>query len=172
MNQQTEQMNEAQQKSMAAALQLTQLSLENSKRILEVQVETARTLIEEGVKNAQAISAAKDPQKIVELQTLYTQETAQKMMESMRRMGEITSETQASFNEMIGVKMPMGGMAGMGGQDMMGAFQKMMSTSGMGASNQNPMAAMQQTFETAKNTYEQMLQASTAAFTNMSGIKK
>jgi phasin family protein len=158
-----EQIAEMHQKSIDAAMKLTQMSLENSKRIMDLQVETARTLFEGSVKNARALTEAKDPQNALALRTQFAQETSTKMMEAMRQMAEITAEAQAEFNRMLGQQ-----MAG-SNQEMMENFKKMMSVSGLPAGGQDAFATMQQAFGNAKDAFEQIAKASTAAFGNMGG---
>ncbi len=159
-----EQMSEMHQKTIDAAMKLTQMSLENSKRIMELQVETARTLFEESVKNARALTEAKDPQAALALRTQFAQETSSKMMEAMRQMAEITAGAQAEFNRMLGLQ-----MAG-SSQEMMDNFKKMMSVSGLPGGGQDAFATMQQAFGNAKDAFEQIAKASTAAFSNMGGM--
>ena len=47
--QEQQQLNEIQKKNLEAAMRLAQLSIENSQRIMELQVGTAKSLFEEGV---------------------------------------------------------------------------------------------------------------------------
>ncbi len=159
-----EQITEMHQKSIDAAMKLTQMSLENSKRIMDLQVETARALFEGSVKNARALTEAKDPQNALALRTQFAQETSTQMMEAMRQMAEITAEAQAEFNRMLGQQ-----MAG-SNQEMMENFKKMMSVSGLPAGGQDAFATMQKAFGNAKDAFEQIAKASTAAFGNMSGM--
>lgn len=158
----TEQLSEMHRKSMDAAMRMTQLSLENSRRIMELQVETARALFDDSVKNARAMTEAKDPQAALALRTQLAQETAQRMMEAMRRMSEITAEIQSEFSRMAAQQ-----MAG-SSQEMMETFQKLMS-GGFAGGNQNALASMQQAFDNAKNAFEQITKASTSAFAGMGG---
>lgn len=164
MSMPTEQFTELHKKSIDAATRLAQMSLDNSKRIMELQVETARSLFEESVKNARALTEAKDPQAAMALRTQFAQETTQKMLETARRIGEISAQAQTEFNSMLGQQ-----LAG-SSQEMMETFRKMMGVSGFQGGNQNAMASMQQAFETAKNAFEQITKASTAAFSGMGGL--
>ena len=161
----SEQLSEMHKRSIDAAMRLTQMSLENSKRIMELQVETARALFEESVKNARALTEAKDPQGARALRTQFAQETSTKMMEAMRQMTEITAEAQAEFNRMLGQQ-----MAGTS-QEMMENFKKMMSVSALPGNSGDAFAAMQKAFGTAKDAFDQIAKASTAAF-NMPGAGK
>ncbi len=158
-----EQFSEMHQKSIDAAMKLTQMSMENSKRIMELQVETARALFEESVKNARALTEAKDPQSALALRTRFAQETSAKMMEAMRQMADITASAQGEFNRMLGQQ-----MAGTS-QEMMENFKKMMSVSGLPGGSDNAFLTMQKAFGTAKDAFDQIAKASTAAF-NMGGL--
>jgi phasin family protein len=153
-----DQFAEMHRKNIDAAMKLTQMSLENSKRLMELQVETARALFEESVKNARALTEAKDPQSALALRTQFAQETSQRMMEAMRQMADLTAEAQAAFNKMLGQQ-----MAGTS-QEMMENFRKMMSVSGLPGSGQDAFAAMQKAFSNAKDAFDQIAKASTAAF--------
>lgn len=146
-------------KNIDAAMKLTQMSLENSKRIMELQVETARTLFEGSVKNARALTETKDPQAALAMRTQFAQETSQQMMEAMREMADITAEAQSAFNRMLGQQ-----MAGTS-QEMMENFKKMMSVSALPGNSQDAFAVMQKAFGTAKDAFDQIAKASSAAFT-------
>ncbi|MBV6476842.1 MAG: TIGR01841 family phasin [Rhodocyclaceae bacterium] len=153
-----EQFAEMHRKNIDAAMKLTQMSLENSKRIMELQVETARALFEESVRNARALTEAKDPQSALALRTQFAQQTSAKMMEAMREMADITAEAQSAFNRMLGQQ-----MAGTS-QEMMENFKKMMSVSGLPVAGEDAFATMQKAFGTAKDAFDQIAKASTAAF--------
>ncbi len=164
MSQPTEQLNELHKKNIDAAMKLTQLSMENSKRIIELQVETARTLFEESVKNAQALAEAKDPQAALALRTQFAQDTAQKMMESMRHMGEIATTAQAEFTRTLTQQ-----VSG-AGHELMESFQKMMALSNIPGGNQSAVVAMQHAFDNAKSAFDEIAKTSTAAFSNMAHV--
>ncbi|MEK7736786.1 MAG: phasin family protein, partial [Pseudomonadota bacterium] len=84
-----EQFSELHRKNMEAAMKLAQMSIENSQRIITLQVEAAKQMFQESVDSAQALTSVKDPQEAAALRTRYTQETAQRMMETARRIAEI-----------------------------------------------------------------------------------
>jgi len=158
MSNPAEQLGDMHRKSIDAATRLTQMSLENSKRIMELQVETARALFEDSVRNARALTEAKDPQAALALRTQFAQETSQRMMEAMRRMGELTATAQADFNGLLGQQ-----LAGTS-QEMMENFKKMMSVSALPGNSHDAFAAMQKAFGTAKDAFDQIARASTSAF--------
>ena len=151
-----DQFNELQKKNLEAAMRLAQLSIENSQRIMEIQVTTAKTLFEEGVENAKAQSSAKDPKALMDLRTQYAQNTTEKMLSCAREIAEITATTQAAFGKLVGEQLTSGS------QDMFEAIQKMFK--GMPISDQNALGAMQTAMDTTRAAFEQMTRASTEAF--------
>ncbi|PKO55085.1 MAG: phasin protein [Betaproteobacteria bacterium HGW-Betaproteobacteria-13] len=153
---QQDQYNELQKKNLEAAMRLAQLSIENSQRVMEIQVATAKSLFEEGVQNAKALAAIKDPKQAVELRTQYAQTTTEKMLACARDMAEITTRTQAEVGKLVGEQLSTGS------QDVFEAMQKMFQ--GIPISDQNAMSAMQTAMDTTRAAFEQMARASTQAF--------
>ena len=151
-----DQFNELQKKNLETAMRLAQMSIENSQRIMELQVSTAKGLFEEGVSNAKALSAAKDPQAMMELRTRFAQNSTEKMLACAREMAEITSRTQAEIGKLVGQQLTSGG------QDVFEAMQKMFQ--GMPITDQNAMTAMQTAMDTTRAAFEQMTKASADAF--------
>ena len=151
-----EQFNELQKKNLEAAMRLAQLSIENSQRIMEIQVTAAKSLFEEGVHNAKAMSTVKDPKDMMNLRANYAQTTTEKMLACAREIAEITATTQAEFGKLVGEQLTSGS------QDMFEAMQKMFK--GMPISDQNAVGAMQTAMDTTRSAFEQMTRASTEAF--------
>ncbi|MBL8442762.1 MAG: phasin family protein [Zoogloeaceae bacterium] len=151
-----DQYNELQKKNLEAAMRLAQMSIENSQRLMELQVATAKSLFEEGVNNAKALSAAKDPQAMMELRTQFAQSSTEKMLACAREIAELTSRTQTEVGKLVSEQLSSGG------QDMFEAMQKMFK--GMPISDQNSMSAIQTAMDTTRAAFEQMTRASTEAF--------
>lgn len=151
-----DQYNELQKKNLEAAMRLAQLSIENSQRLMELQVATAKSLFEEGVNNAKALSAAKDPQAMMELRTQFAQSSTEKMLACAREIAELTSRTQTEVGKLVSEQLSSGG------QDIFEAMQKMFK--GMPISDQNSMSAIQTAMDTTRSAFEQMTRASTDAF--------
>lgn len=151
-----DQFNELQKKNMEAAMRLAQMSIENSQRIMELQVATAKSLFEEGVNNAKALGAAKDPKAMMELRTQFAQVSTEKMLACAREMAELTSRTQAEVGKLVGQQLTSGG------QDVFEAMQKMFQ--GMPITDQNAMTAIQTAMDTTRAAFEQMTKASADAF--------
>lgn len=151
-----EQYSELHRKSMEAAMKLAQMSIENSQRIVALQVDAAKDLFQDSVANAKALAAAKDPQQAVALRTQYTQETAQKMMETARKMAEIGNTSRSEFSRLMTEQ-----LAG-GSKDMIDAFQSFFGS--LPGQNSQVVETMQKAMATANSAFEQMAKASATAF--------
>jgi phasin family protein len=154
-----ENFSELNRKNMEAAMRLAQLSVENSQRVMSLQSELARELFQQGVENARAQSSAQDPQEVLRLRAQYAQDTAQKMMETAQKVAEIGNDARTEFSRMLTEQLASGS------QEMVDAFQGFFKT--MPAQNGNVMEVMQQAMSTANSAFEQIAQASAAAFSGM-----
>jgi phasin family protein len=151
-----DQFNELQKKNLAAAMRLAQLSIENSQRIMEIQVTTAKALFEEGVENAKALADIKDPKDMMDARAQFAQSTTEKMLACARAIAEITTSTQAEVGKLVGEQL------NIGSHDMFDAMQKMFK--GMPITDHNALNAMQSAMDTTRAAFEQMTRASTEAF--------
>lgn len=158
----TENFSELNRKNMEAAMRLAQLSIENSQRVMALQSELARELFQQGVENARAQTTAKDPQAVLQLRNQYAQETAQKMMVTAQKVAEIGNDARTEFSRMLTEQLASGS------QEMIDSFQGFFKT--MPGQNANVMEVMQQAMATANSAFEQIAQASTAAFSGMTDM--
>ena len=158
----TENFNELNRKNMEAAMRLAQLSIENSQRVMALQSELARELFQQGVENAKAQTSAKDPQEVLRLRNQYAQETAQKMMVTAQKVAEIGNDARTEFSRLLTEQLASGS------QEMIDSFQGFFKT--MPAQNGNVMEVMQQAMATANSAFEQIAQASAAAFGGMTDM--
>ena len=143
-------------------MRLAQLSIENSQRIMELQVDTAKGLFQDGVKNAKALAEARDPQTALTLRTEFARETTEKMLGCARKIAEITTSTQAEFGRMVSEQLTTGS------KEFMEAMQKALS--GMPITTHNVPDSFQAAIETAKSAFEQITKASTNAFSAFTGM--
>lgn len=158
----TENFSELNRKNMEAAMRLAQLSLENSQRVMALQSDLAREMFQQGVENARAQSSTKDPQEVLRLRAQYAQDTAQKMMVAAQEVASIGNEARMEFSRMLTEQLAAGS------QEMADAFQGFFTT--MPGQNANVLEVMQQAMATANSAFEQIAQASTAAFSGMSDM--
>jgi phasin family protein len=155
----TENFSELNRKNMEAAMRLAQLSIENSQRVMALQSDLARELFQQSVENARAQTTAQDPQEVLRLRTQYAQETAQKMMATAQKVAELGNDARVEFTRMLTEQLASGS------QEMVDAFQGFFKT--MPGQNANVLEVMQQAMATANSAFEQIAQASTAAFSGM-----
>lgn len=155
--------SELNRKNMDAAMRLAQMSIENSQRVVALQNELARELFQSGVENAKAQGSAKDPQEVLRLRAEYAQETARRMMETAQKVAEISNAARVDFAHMLTEQLAAGS------QEMADAFQGFFKS--MPGPNSNMMEVMQQAMATANGAFEQIAQASTAAFSGMAATK-
>lgn len=158
----TENFSELNRKNMEAAMRLAQLSVENSQRVMALQSDLAREMFQQGVENARAQTAAKDPQEVLRLRAQYAQDTAQKMMLAAQQVATIGNDARMEFSRMLTEQLASGS------QEMTDAFQGFFKT--MPGQNANVLEVMQQAMATANSAFEQIAQASTAAFSGMTDM--
>ena len=151
-----EQFSELHRKNMEAAMKLAQMSIENSQRILALQVDAAKKLFQESVQSAKALTSVKDPQQAVALRTQYAQETAQQMMETARQIAEIGNASRTEFSHMLTEQLTNGS------KDMMETFQSFFSS--LPGPSGNVMETMQKAMANANQAFEQIAQASAGVF--------
>ncbi|MBI5922311.1 MAG: phasin family protein [Betaproteobacteria bacterium] len=153
-----EQFSELHRKNMEAALKLAQMSIENSQRIMALQVDVAKKLFQDSVASAKALTSAKDPQQAIALRTQYAQDTAQQMMETARQIAEIGNASRTEFSHMLTEQLASGS------KDLMATFQSFFGS--LPGSNSNVLETMQQAMATANEAFEQIAKASSAAFSS------
>lgn len=145
-----------QKKNLESAMRLAQLSIENSQRILQLQMQVARDMFEGGVESARAMSQVKTPQEAMELRARYAQQAAEQMFSCSRSIAEITSEVQGEMSKMVSAQLASGS------QDMIEAMQGFLQ--GMPMNSHAAAEALQNTFDAARKTMEQVAKASSDAF--------
>ncbi len=96
-----EQLSELHRKNIDTAMKLAQLSIGNSQRIVALQVDIAKKMLQDSVENAKALAGVKDPQQALSLQSQYAQHTAQQIMESARQLAEIGNASRTEFTQLI-----------------------------------------------------------------------
>ena len=151
-----------QKKNLDAAVGLAQLSIENSQRILALQMQAAREIFEGSVDGTRALTQAKSPQEAMELRARYAQQTAEKMFACSRDIAGITAEVQTAMSKLVSQQLTSGS------QEMIDAMQGMLK--GMPLNNHAAAEAMQSTFEAARKTLEQVAHASAEAFQAVANI--
>jgi len=148
-----EQFAELQRQSLDAAMKIAQLSMRNTQRMLELQLDTARELLDEGVKNAQAIAEVKDPASANALRERVTNEATQTMLGCAKAIAEIATDTQKELQDLFKAQ----GASNPWLETVQRAMQGMQMPGG------DPAAAVQSAMDNAKAAFDQMTKASTDA---------
>ncbi|MDR0717199.1 MAG: phasin family protein [Azoarcus sp.] len=151
-----EQINDLQKKGLEAAVQLAQLSIENTQRVIEIQVAVAKSLFEDSIKNAKDLSSARDAQEAVQLRTRFAQNTAEKVFAGAREIAEIATQAQAEVGKFVGEQLTVGS------HEVFGAIQNLFK--GLPIADQDTLNAIQSTLNTTRVAMEQMTRASSEAF--------
>lgn len=87
--------------NVEAALTLANTTFASAERIAALNLNTARTLLEEIVSNAKAMLGAKDMQEIISVQSSLAQPTIEKAVAYSRSIYEIASQTQEEFSKVV-----------------------------------------------------------------------
>lgn len=96
-----EQLSELHRKNIDTAMKLAQLSIGNSQRIVALQVDIAKKMLQDSVENAKALAGVTDPKQALTLQSQYAQHTAQQIVDSARQLAEIGNTSRAEFTQLI-----------------------------------------------------------------------
>jgi phasin family protein len=150
----TQQTTELQRKNMQAGLKLAQMSIENSQRIVALQIDAAKKLFQDSVEHAKALSAVKDPQQAINLQSQFAQDTVKKMMETAKQIAELGKSSHTDISHLLTKQLTSGS------QDMMSSFHSYFGA--LPGQNANVLDAMKKAMTTANSAFEQITQASTA----------
>jgi phasin family protein len=151
-----EQVNELQKKSLEAAVQLAQLSIENTQRVIEVQVAVAKSLFEDSVNNAKALSGIKNPQEAVQLRTRFAQNSAEKVFAGAREIAEIAAKAQSQIGKFVGEQLTNSSA------EVLETIQQMFQ--GLPIADQGTLNAIQNTLNTTRAAVEQLTRMSSETF--------
>lgn len=96
-----EQFAAANKASVDAMLSLANTALASAERIAALNLNTARTLLEDGVANTKAILGAKNPQEALALSTAQAQPTVEKIVSYNRSLYEISTQSKEEVSKLL-----------------------------------------------------------------------
>lgn len=96
-----EQFAELNKASVQSVLRLAYLGLENAEKLARLNVEHAKVVLEDGVKNAESIASVKDFQDVLAMRSKLTEDSVQKAVAYSREVYEVASRTQAEFSALV-----------------------------------------------------------------------
>ncbi|NMG35308.1 TIGR01841 family phasin [Azoarcus sp. TTM-91] len=82
-------------------LSLANTAFANAERLAALNLNTARSVLEDGVANTKALLAAKDVQELVSLQSSLAQPLVEKVVAYTRSVYEITSQSQEEVSKLL-----------------------------------------------------------------------
>ena len=94
----TEQFAEINKAGYDNAVKLAALSLEKAEKLTKLNLQAAKSALEQGVYSANAVASIKDVQELVALRTKLTESTVQNALGYSRGVYDIASEAQADFS--------------------------------------------------------------------------
>lgn len=163
MNMKSEQtLAKIQKKNLDVAVHLAQMSIDNSRRILQLQADVARELFDEGVESAKQMARVNSPQEAMELRARYARQSAEKMFACSRCIAEITADLQNEMNQLVNDQL------NAGSQEMLEAMHQFVGD--LPLNNHAAAEVLQHTFEAARKTLEQVSKASSDAFSAFSKL--
>ena len=93
----TEQFADFGKVNYANAVKLASLSLENTEKIVKLNLTAAKAALAQGVESAQAVASVKDVQELVALRAKFTEAGVQAATGYSKTLYELASEAQAEY---------------------------------------------------------------------------
>jgi phasin family protein len=146
-----EQFAAANKAAVDSLLTVANTALASAERIAALNLNTARSVIEDGVANAKALMGAKDVQELVSVQSTLTQPNVEKAVAYSRSVYEISAQTQEELAKVV--------------EAQFGDFQKQVAALLDKAAKQAPagsdvaVAAVKSAFAAANSAFDSMNKA-------------
>jgi phasin family protein len=96
-----EQFAAANKAAVDSLLSVANTALASAERIASLNLETARSVLEDSVSNAKALMGAKDPQEALSIQASLAQPSVEKAVAYSKSVYEISAETQEQLTKMV-----------------------------------------------------------------------
>jgi len=148
-----EQFTAANKASVDAMLSLANTALASAERIAALNLNTARSMLEDGVANTKAILGAKDPQEAMAVQASLAQPNVEKAVAYTRSVYEITAQSKEEVSKLL--------------EGQFGDFQKQVSGLIDQAAKSAPAGS-----DVAVAAVKSAIAAATSAFDNMNKAAK
>jgi phasin family protein len=148
-----EQFAAANKASVEAMLSLANTALASAERIAALNLNTARSLLEDGVANTKAILGAKDPQEALAVQASLTQPNVEKTVAYTRSVYEISAQSKEEVSKLL--------------EGQFGDFQKQVAGLLDKAAKSAPAGS-----DVAVNAVKSAIAAATSAFDSMNKAAK
>jgi phasin family protein len=87
--------------SIEAALSFATITLQSTERLLDLNLKTAKDALDESIRSAKALTAAKNVQDVVAVQSSVAQPGIDKAIAYSRGLYEVASQAQSELNKLI-----------------------------------------------------------------------
>ena len=148
MYQSSEQLMQLSKSSIEAALSVANITLQGAERVVDLQLKTARQALDEGMRNAKALTGVKNVQELFALQSTSAQPGIEKALAYSRSLYEVASETQTQLNKVLEDR-----MARVSGE-FVAALDKAVKSAPAGS--ESALAAFKSAIAAANTAYETM----------------
>ncbi len=88
-----------------AAAQFTRISMNSAERVIALQLDYAKTALDQATRTARALAGAKDMQEFLALRTHNAENTLEKLMGYSRSLYEVASEAQSEWSKLAEERM-------------------------------------------------------------------
>lgn len=96
-----EQLATANKANVEALLNLANTAFASAERLAALNLNTARSMLEDSVSGAKAVLGAKDVQELITVQTNFAQPSVEKTVAYSRSLYEISAQTQEEFSKVV-----------------------------------------------------------------------
>ncbi|MFM2058956.1 MAG: hypothetical protein RLY71_3341 [Pseudomonadota bacterium] len=163
-----EQIAAANKANLESLLGLTQKSFEGVEKLVELNVQTARTALDESAEYVRAVLAAKDVQEVLGMQAGLLQPASEKVLAYGRKVYDIATATQAELTKMAEAQ------AGEAQSKLQGLFEA--AAKNAPAGSESAVAMMKSAMEAANTAIESVQkaakQAASATEANLENLSK
>jgi phasin family protein len=104
MNATTEKFASANKANVETLLTIANTAFASAERLAALNLNTARSFMEDSVTNAKALMAVKDVKELVAVQAALAQPSAEKVVAYSRSVYEIATETQGELSKVVGAQ--------------------------------------------------------------------
>lgn len=148
-----EQFAAANKASVDALLSVANTALASAERIASLNLNTARSMLENGVANSKAVIGAKDPQEALAASTAQIQPAVEQILAYSRSFNDISKQSKDEVSSLL--------------ESQFGDFQKQVSSLIEQAAKNAPVGS-----DVAVAAVKSALEAANAAFGNMKNVVK
>src|SRR5215207_3845903 len=87
--------------NMETALRFAGVALEGAERLLDLQLKTAKSVLNDGLENAKVLASVRDLEQLSALKDTLVQPALEKATSYAKRVYDVATETQADLNRLV-----------------------------------------------------------------------